>query len=129
MTSAQRRPRIVEVAFWTWVSASILLVVTGVLIATATAPAIFRGAGAVLTVGGLALAYLAHRARNGRSRLRWAAVVLALTLVLLLILIDLFVTWVLWLLTIILLLIGTYAATRDTASTWFDAAESGRDGG
>jgi len=130
MTSAEPRPRIVEVAFWTWVAAAILLVFFGILIATSNAPAFSRGAGVVFLVAGLTLAYLAHRARNGRSRFRWAAVALALTLILLVILFE--IVWLLglaWLLIVVLLMIGSFAATRDTASMWFDAAESGRDGG
>jgi hypothetical protein len=130
MTSAESRPRVVEVAFWTWVSAAILLVVFGILIATSNAPAFSRGAGAVFLVAGLALTYLAHRARNGSSRFRWAAVGLALTLIMLLVLFEM--VWQLglaWLLIVVLLLIGSFAATRDVASAWFDAAESGRDGG
>lgn len=130
MTSAEPRPRIVEVAFWTWVAAAILLVFFGILIATSNAPSFFRVAGVVFLVAGLALAYLANRARNGRSRFRWAAVALALTLILLVIVFE--IVWLLglaWLLIVVLLLIGSFAATRDTASRWFDAAESGRDGG
>jgi hypothetical protein len=55
---------------------------------------------------------------------------LALTLILLVILFE--IVWLLglaWLLIVVLLMIGSFAATRDTASMWFDAAESGRDGG
>jgi hypothetical protein len=129
MTSAEPRPRIVEVAFWTWVAAAILLVLFGLLIATATAPVFFRGAGVLFSVAGLALAYLAGRARSGRSRFRWAALALALTLILLVILFEF--VWLLgpaWLLIVILLLIGAFAATRDKAQAWFDAVEAGRDG-
>jgi hypothetical protein len=129
MTSAEPRPRIVEVAFWTWVSAAILLVLFGVLFATATAPVFLRGAGAVFAVAGAALAFLADRARRGRSRFRWAAVALALTLVALLIVFDVLLRGLVWLVIIAFLLIGSFAATRDVASAWFDAAESGRDGG
>jgi hypothetical protein len=128
MTPADPRPRIIEVAFWTWVAAAILLVLFGLLIATATAPVFFRGAGVVFSVAGLALGYLAGRARSGRSRFRWAAVALALTLVLLLILFDLLLRGLVWLLIVILLLIGAFAATRDTAHSWFDAVDSGSDG-
>jgi hypothetical protein len=130
MTSAHPRPRIVEVAFWTWVAASILVVFFGILIATSNAPALYRGAGVVFSVAGLTLAYLAYSARNGRSRFRWAAVALALTLILLVILFE--IVWQLgpgWLLIVILLLTGSFAATRDTASAWFNAPNSGSDGG
>src|ERR1700756_5082156 len=129
MTSAEPRPRIVEVAFWTWVAAAILLVFFGILVATSTAPAFLRIAGVVFSLAGLALAYLAHRARNGRSPFRWAAFALALALIFLVILFE--IVWQLgpgWLLIIVLLLIGAFAATRDTASAWFDAVDSGSDG-
>ena len=129
MTSAEPRPRIVEVAFWTWVAAAILLGFFGILIATSNAPALFRAAGVVFFVAGLTLGYLAHRARNGRSGFRWAAVVLALTLIMLVILFA--IVWMLglaWLAIVVLLLIGSFAATRDAASAWY-AGESGRDGG
>ena len=109
MTSAEPRPRIVEVAFWTWVAAAILLGCFGILIATSNAPAFSRGAGVVFVVAGLTLAYLAHRARNGRSRFRWAAVALALTLVGLLILFEILLRGLVWLLIIALLLIGAIA--------------------
>ena len=130
MTSAEPRPRIVEVAFWTWVAAAILLGCFGILIATSNAPAFFRAAGVVFLVAGLTLGYLAQRARNGQSGFRWAAVVLALTLISLVILFE--IVWMLglaWLAIVVLLLIGSFAATRDTASAWYDAAESGRNGG
>jgi hypothetical protein len=128
MTSANPRPRIVDVAFWCWVAAAFLLILFGVLLVTATAPVFFRAAGGVFTIAGLALAYLAGRTRRRNSRFRWAAVALALTLVVLLILFDILLRGLVWLLIVILLLIGAFAATRDTASAWFDAVASGSDG-
>jgi hypothetical protein len=129
MTSADPRPRIVEAAFWCWAVAAMLLVLFGLLVATATAPLFFRGAGALFAVAGLALAYLAGRTRRGHSRFRWAAFALALTLVVLLILFDVLLKGLVWLLIIILLLIGAFAVTRDSATAWFDGVETGTDGG
>ena len=126
MTSANPRPRIVDVAFWCWVAAAFLLILFGVLLVTATAPVFFRAAGGVFTIAGLALAYLADRTRRRNSRFRWAAVALALTLVVLLILFDILLRGLVWLLIVILLLIGAFAATRDTASAWFEGNESGK---
>jgi hypothetical protein len=128
MTSANPRPRIVEVAFWCWVVAAVLLALFGLLIATATAPLFFRCAGGLFSLAGLAFAYLAGRARRGDSRFRWAAVALALTLVLLLVLFDILLRGLVWVLIVILLLIGTFAATRDSATEWFDANKSGSGG-
>src|SRR5258707_14681083 len=80
------RPRIVDAAFWLWLISSILLVSFGMLLAFSqnNPPTLVRGAGALFAVSGLALGYLAGRARMGDAGFRRAAVGLALTLRLLL---------------------------------------------
>jgi len=124
MTSASSPPRIVQVAFWCWALGAVALVLLGLLIATSTAPGFFRGAGVIFAVAGLGLAFLAGRTRRGDSRFRRAAVALALTLVVLLVLFAILVHGLGWALVAALMLAGAIAATRSSASAWFDAVES-----
>lgn len=81
--TAPHRPRTVTAAFWCWVVAAVLLIVGGLLAATAPLPGIYRGAGVLTAVAGVGLAFLAGRARTDDTRFRRAAVVLSLTLVVL----------------------------------------------
>lgn len=129
MTSADSRPRIVQVAFWCWLLAAVALVLLGLLIATSTAPGFFRGAGVIFAVASLGLAYVAGRMRRGDSRFRRAAVALAMALVVLLVLFAIQVHGLGWALVAALILAGAIAATRDKATAWFDAVDSGRHSG
>jgi peptidoglycan/LPS O-acetylase OafA/YrhL len=129
MTAGEPPPRIVEVAFWCWVAAAVLLILFGLLIAAATAPAFFRGAGVIFAVAGGGLAYMAGRTRRRDSRFRRAAVALAVALVVLLLMFAVQVHGPVWALIAIPLLAGVIAATRPAATTWFDSMDSGRDGG
>ena len=45
MTAPQSRPRVVTAAFWCWVTASLLLMLGGLIAASLNVPAVFRGAG------------------------------------------------------------------------------------
>ncbi len=129
MTSAQPRPRSVQVAYWAWLVGAVALVLLGLLIATSSAPAFFRGAGVIFAAGGLGLAYLAARMRRGDPRFRRAAIALAMALVVLLVLFTIQVHGLGWALAAIPVLAGAIAATRQTASDWFDSVDPGRDGG
>ena len=107
-TPVPARPRIVEAVFWLWLLAAISLVVLGMLMALTRGnlPPVFRGAGILFAVAGLALGYLAGRTRTGHAGLRRAAVGLALALVVLLALFTLMTGGVLWLIPMILTMVG-----------------------
>lgn len=125
MSAPSRRPRLVTVAFWCWLVAAILLASLGLLLALnpANLPVFFRGAGSLFAVAGLALGYLAGRARTGHAGFRRAAAGLALALVAVLALFILFGGGVLWVLPMILTLIGAVLIMRPSAQEWFPAEE------
>jgi hypothetical protein len=121
MTAPQSRPRVVTAAFWCWLIASILLIVGGLLAASVSIPAVFRGAGVVTALAGAGMAFLAGRSRNGDTRFRRAALALALTIVVLVALCAVFgVVHVLTLIAVIPLIAGTVLMTRPAASSWVD---------
>jgi hypothetical protein len=121
MTAPQPRPRVVTAAFWCWLAASILLIVGGLLAASISLPAVFRGAGVVTALAGAGMAFLAGRSRNGDTRFRRAALALALTIVVLVALCAVFgVVHVLTLVAVIPLIAGTVLMTRPAASSWVD---------
>jgi peptidoglycan/LPS O-acetylase OafA/YrhL len=99
-------------------------VLLGLLFATSTAPAFFRGAGVIFLLAGVGLAYLGGRTRRGDSRFRRAAVALSMALVVLLVLFAIQVHGLAWALVAMLVLAGASAATRPSASKWFDAVDS-----
>jgi hypothetical protein len=121
MTAPQSRPRVVTAAFWCWLIASILLIVGGLLAASVSIPAVFRGAGVVTALAGAGMAFLAGRSRNGDTRFRRAALALALTIVVLVALCAVVgVVHVLTLIAVIPLIAGTVLMTRPAASSWVD---------
>jgi hypothetical protein len=122
MPVSSPRPRIVDVTFWIWVLAAILLVLSGLLLAFSRGdlPALVRGAGALFAVAGLALAYLAGRTRVGHARFRRAAVGLALALAAVLALFSLVSRGVIWLLIMVLVMIGAVLIMRPSARAWYD---------
>jgi hypothetical protein len=129
MTSAEPRPRSVDVAFYAWTAAGIVLVLLGMILVTSNVPMFFRGVGFILMIVGLAQAYLGSRARGGDKRFRRAAIALALTFSVLLIVLVFIYVRLLWLLPMILLMVGAYGASRPSADEWFDAVETERDDG
>ena len=80
-SSLPARPQAVTVAFWCWLVAAVLLMVGGMLTATAAVPAAYRalvvGFGAITALAGAAMAFSAGRARTGDNRFRRAAVALS----------------------------------------------------
>jgi biotin transporter BioY len=125
MTAPPPRPRVVDTAFWTWLAASVLLVLGGLLIATSTGniPGLFRGMGGLFAVAGFAMGYLAGRTRQGDKRFRRATVALTLALMILVTLFALSTMGFLWLVIIVLLITAATLAMRPVATEWFDAAE------
>jgi multisubunit Na+/H+ antiporter MnhB subunit len=147
MTSAEPRPRIVEVAFWCWVVAAVLLILGGLLAVTTgfdtlrhVVPAtvaddkvrslltIYRATGAICIALGLAFGYLAGRTRRGDKRFRRAAIALSVAAVVLLVLCAVLLGYVPYLapFATIALMVAAVLATRDKAQAWFDAVDSGR---
>jgi hypothetical protein len=119
MTAPQPRPRVVTAAFWCWVVASLLLIVGGLLAASVSLPAVFRGAGVITALAGAGMAFLAGRSRYGDTRFRRAAVALSLTIIVLVALVAVFgVVHVLTLLAVIPLIAGTVLMTRPAAASW-----------
>jgi len=153
MTSAnpRPRPRSVQVAFWAWLVAAILLVLAGLLALMTGAdnmPGRFpgaslsqdqarslsflvRGVGLVSIVLGFGVGYLAGRTRRGDKRFRRAAVALSYAVVLMLALFALLFGVLLTpqFVAMIALLVAAVAATRDSADAWFDAVDSRKDSG
>ncbi|MDX1892494.1 hypothetical protein [Mycolicibacterium sp. 050158] len=117
------RPRTVVAAFWCWVVAAVLIAAQGLWIASRPLPLFFQLSGILLVVVGLALGYLAGRARRGQKRFGSAAVGLALASVLLLIM--LLVVGGGGVLTIavimILLITGSAMNQRSASQQWYDA--------
>lgn len=117
MTAPQSRPRVVTAGFWCWVVASALLIVGGLIAASVSLPAIYRGAGVVTALAGAGMAFLAGRSRTGDARFRRAGVALSLAIVVLVALMSVFgVVHVLTLLAVIPLIAGTILMTRPAAS-------------
>ncbi|MUL76720.1 hypothetical protein [Mycolicibacterium sp. CBMA 226] len=119
------RPQSVTVAFWCWVVAAVLLMVGGMLTATAEVPPAYRtlvvGFGVITAVAGAAMAFSAGRARAGDSRFRRAAVALSMAIVIIVGLLALLgVAQLLSLVALLPLIGGAVAITRPPAQTWFD---------
>jgi hypothetical protein len=126
MSAPLQRPQLVNIAFWCWIVAAVSLAALGLLLALnrAPLPVFLRGAGAVLAVAGLALGYLAGRARAGQTAFRRAAVALAMALVVVLALFILIGGGgVLFVLPMILALAGAVLIMRPSALQWFPTEE------
>lgn len=123
--SSPVRPQAVTVAFWCWVVAAVLLMVGGMLTATAEVPSAYRslvlGFGAITAIAGAAMAFSAGRARSGDNRFRRAAVALSMAIVIVVGLLALLgVAQLLSLVALLPLIAGTVSITRPAAQTWFD---------
>jgi peptidoglycan/LPS O-acetylase OafA/YrhL len=124
----ESRPRVVNVAFWAWLVAALLLVAGGLLTATVNLPGlppVFRGAGVLTAVVGIAVAFLAGRARSGDQPFRRAVLALSLTTVVLVALAAVLgVVHVLTLVALFPLIAGVVCITRPAAQEWFDAQDA-----
>jgi hypothetical protein len=129
MTSAHSRPRIVEVAFWCWSVAAVLLIADGLWLFWAAPVTFVRGAGAILLLTGLAVAILAGRTRRGDKRFHRALVALSMALALLLVLFIVMGGPLLGAFIAALLIAGGVLTTREKANAWFEAVDSERDSG
>ncbi|MCV7072807.1 hypothetical protein MJO55_03470 [Mycolicibacterium rufum] len=138
------RPRLVDAAFWCFIGGAVIMIVGGLLAATATYDAaraaipaemsddrvhtyltVYRltGIGAVLAAG--ALAFLAGRARRGDGRFRFAllGMAFALVAVVLLMAIGVGVAQPLILLGLLPVLVGAALMTRPAARAWYDQVD------
>lgn len=142
----ESRPRLVDAAFWCFVGGAVIMIVGGLLAATATFDAaraaipaemsddrvrsyltVYRltGIGALLAAG--ALAFLAGRARRGDGRFRFAllGMAFALVAVALLMAIGVGVVQPLILLGLLPVLVGAALMTRPAARAWYDQVGGG----
>ena len=117
------RPRVVNVAFWCWLAAALLLVVGGLLTATVNVPGlpgVFRAAGVLSALVGLALAFLAGKTRSGDDRFRRSATALSVATVLVIGANAVFgVVHILTLLGLLPLIVAMGCITRPAAADWF----------
>lgn len=120
MSAPLQRPQLVNAAFWCWVIASLMLIAGGLIVASVSLPAIFRGAGIITALAGAGMAFLARRTRAGDARFRRAAIALSLVVVVLVAVVAAFgVVHILVLLSVIPLLVGTGMITRPAAASFF----------
>lgn len=128
MTATQPRPRALNVAFWLLLVGAVMLMVGGLLAATASIPALFRGAGIACVIAGAMIAFLAGRVRKtGDARFRRATLALAFVVIVLVsIVAALGVVHVLALLSVLPLIVGAMLLSRPAAAGWSadDAAGS-----
>lgn len=124
------RPRVVNVAFWCWLAAAILLIAGGLLTATVDLPGlpgVFRAIGVLSAAVGVAIALLAGKTRRRDPRFRRAALALSLATVVVIALIPVLggVMHVLSLLGLLPLIAAVVCITRPEAQKWFteDAVE------
>lgn len=124
MTPTEPRPALVTAAFWLWLAAATLLIVTGLtLLLSGPVPVFFRSAGALWVASGVGLGFLAGRTRLGDARFRRAAVALSVSLTALLGVFSLMSRGVLWLVIILLVLGASALVMRPVAANWFHPDE------
>ncbi|AFM15443.1 hypothetical protein Mycch_0625 [Mycolicibacterium chubuense NBB4] len=135
------RPRLVDVAFWCFIAGAVVMIVGGLLAATASYEAaraaipasvgddqvrsyltLYRGLGVGAVVVAGALAFLGGRARRGDARFRLATLGLAFATV---VVVGLFALGVgvaqpLILLSLLPILVGAALFTRPAARAWYD---------
>jgi uncharacterized membrane protein len=149
MTSAHPRPGLVDAAFWCWMAAAGVLILGGLLAVITTSDnfreatpgvseeqirsilILYRGSGAICVALGLAFGYTAWRTRRGDKRFRRATIALSVATVVLLVVFAILLGYLPYLapLSAIGLIVAPVLATRHKASAWFDAVDSGSDGG
>jgi hypothetical protein len=139
-----KRPRLVDVAFWCFVAGAVIMIVGGLMAATAsydgaraTIPTtvsdervhsyltLYRGMGVGSVVVGGALAFLSGRARRGDARFRLATLGLGFAAVAVIgvFAIGVGVAQPLILLSLLPILVGAALFTRPAARTWYEKEE------
>ncbi|KMO76045.1 hypothetical protein [Mycolicibacterium obuense] len=148
MPTPASRPRLVDAAFWCFMGGAVLMIVGGLMSATATFDAarlaipadvsdervrnyltVYRLIGVGSVVAAAALAFLAGKARGGDSRFRMATLGLAFAVVavVLLLAVGLGVGQPLILVAALPVLVGAALMTRPSARAWYDRAPEGKD--
>ena len=138
--SSSSRPRVVDLAFWCFIGAAVIMIVGGLMASTATYDSartaipttvsddqvrnyltIYRFTGIGAAVAAVALAFLAGRARRGDARFRLALLGLAFAtfVVVGLLAIGMGVAQPVILLGLFPLLIGILLIVQPSARTWF----------
>ena len=120
------RPRIVDTAFWCWVSGAVLTAALGMLTLSQGGHPFIYLAGGLLFAAGLGQAYLAGRARKREGRFAAAGVGLAMASVVFLAMLLLFGAGIAVIaivaVTMALLVVGSLMIRRDEARQWYEAA-------
>ncbi len=120
MTATEPRPRALTVAFWLLLVGAVMLICGGLIAATASIPALFRGVGIVCVVAGAMIAFLAGRVRKtGDPRFRRAALALSFVVVVLVSLVAaLGIVHLLALLSVLPLIVGAMLLSQPAAAGW-----------
>ncbi|MDY6998300.1 MAG: hypothetical protein SW019_17005 [Actinomycetota bacterium] len=137
---SSKRPRTVDIAFWCFVGSAVIMIVGGLMAATASYEAaraalpdtisdeavrdyltIYRYSGAGAAVAAAALAFLAGRARRGdvRSRMATFGLVFAILVVVLLLAVGAGVAQPLVLLALLPMLVGVAVFVQPGAREWY----------
>lgn len=138
MSAAESRPAAATTAFWLLVAGGVLLVLAGLITATvsfttlrnAQPPEVSdqsiydmlwlnRGVGILFGVAGLALIWLAVRARNRDLRFRRAAMTLGLTIVVVVAAASFYGGHILALLSLVPIVTGTLLLSRPSVVDWY----------
>lgn len=123
-TPAQR-PRIVDTAFWCWVTAAVLIAALGMLTLSQGGAPLVIITGVLLIAAGLAQGYLAGRARRGEARFASACVGLAMASVAFMALLLLLGAGIAVIaivgVSMILLITGALLLRREPVREWFGA--------
>lgn len=136
----QKRPRVVDIAFWLLIVGATVMIVGGLMALTATYDAarasipdtvsdddvrnyltIYRSSGVGVAAAAAALAFFAGRARRGDARSRRATfgLVFAILVVVLLLAVGIGVAHPLVLLALLPMLVGVSLSAGPTARTWY----------
>lgn len=117
------RPRTVDAAFYCWMAGGAVTGAMGLLMLTYPVAA-YKLVGALLLAAGLALGFLAGRARRGDARFARASLALAMAVVAFLALVALFLpvpigVLVLIAVTLAVLIAGSFLNQRPASQRWF----------
>lgn len=145
MTTPAKRPRIVDAAFWTWIVAAVLLLVSGFSALTVSAGqfqdffqvdeqqastlvAFNRGIGVLCVLIGLGIGYVAGKIRNGDRRFRRAGVALSAVAAILLAGVARLVPTVVLPVALLALVVGLLLICLPKARAWYAEVEKASDG-
>jgi len=138
MSETESRPAAVTTAFWLLIVGAVLLMAGGLMAATVSFDALRqshpatvsdqalrnllrlnRGVGILFAIGGVALAWMAARARDRDPRFRRATVALGLTIVVLVAVASVYGGSILALLSLVPIVVGTLLLSRPNIVEWY----------